>query len=734
MAQLVMTALMPQSDWRPTLVSELPQDWSEIRRICLDVETKDPDLRALGCGARREGCHIVGYGLGLDLGDGRYQGHYLPIRHEGGGNLPAEGVEHYVRDRLKDYRGKVVTSDGSYDLDFMAQAGVNLTADHPVTDVLTNDALIYEHHQSYTLDEVSKRNGLPGKNEAHLRMAAAFMEGGSKNPKGALHLLHSKHAGPYVLGDVTLPLEVDDRQIVELERQELEEAARLEAAVLPVTVAMRRVGVQIDQDALESVETWALMKQAAFCAQFRHLTGIAVDMDDLRSPLAMAKIVSRLGLPPLPMTRRFDKKQKKYVDGQPEIAAEVLKAYRDPRIDLLSDARKLDTIPTKYAPSTRKYMVNGRINGTLKSVRGSRDGDSDDQSGTVSGRFAHVHPNLGNQPNPQKDKDDALRVEMGTRWRSVFVPDGPLPKALMGRVRELSDGKWGLVDLSQQEPRGIVNDAEYLGLRGARIMGEAFRNDPSTDNHTMISMLTHLPRGPAKIVFLARCYGAGMAKIALQLEDKLRYLDDLLRTDPTHKDVRDLPTSWARLPPGWKPTYEATYTLDDWVPPHKCVGDTYDKADPICEAIIQQLDEYAPYVKQLARLAAKSAEGKGYILLWDGRRSRLERRHDGSYKDSHKALNKRAQGNGAVQLKLALVALARAGLLPQMSVHDDVSRTVYSLDELRRMKEIVENVVTYVHPSEYAESTLRYKSLVPWLAKIKVGDSYGTADSAEEIL
>lgn len=724
-----MYGLMPVSDWKPTPVSQLPQDWSQIKRISLDVETKDPDIFGLGCGARRPGCHVVGFGIGFDLGEQGKRCYYLPVRHEDGGNLEFDSVRRYLDDNLKTYRGRIVGAELSYDSDYMMQEGIRFVDDLELYDVATTDSLIDEYAEGgFTLDHVAKRYGYAGKDEQMFKAAASFYGAKGENLKSLLYRLHSKYVGAYAERDVELPFLIDDAQTPIVAAQELGRAVQVEAQVLPVTVLMRRHGIRVNMEALDRVEKWAFNGQLARLAQFTHLTGISITMDDARSPMAMQSIITRLGLPPLPITRRWNKKKKCYEEGQPEMKAEVLKAYRDVRVDLIADARKLDKIITTYGPSIRKYQVNGKVHGTLKTTRGTREGaegDDDDQSGTVSRRMAHVHPNLGNQPNPTRDEDDALRVEMGTLWRSIFEPDDP----------ESED--WGLADFSQQEPRWIVHDAEGQRLRGARQMAEAFRNDPRTDNHKAISELTKLPRGPAKITFLARCYGAGMAKIAMQMEDKLRELDKLIKAgDP--KTIAMCGPDWPLLPDGWTPTHEDVYKPGDWVPPHKCVGDLYDRPDPICAAIIKRFDDYAPYVKELSRMMAKVAKERGYIKLIDGGRARLERDAGGNLKDEHKGLNRRAQGNGAVQLKLALIALRRAGLLPNMTVHDDVSKSVPKGERGTRMllaiKEICEGVVPYVEPSKYDSHPGPYKSRIPWLVKVKRGASYGTADSAKEIM
>lgn len=741
MQQLVLTGTMPASDWRPTPVSELPQDWSEIPRVSIDVETKDPDLHDLGCGAYRDGCHVAGFGISFDLGEGKYRSHYLPVRHEGGGNLDLGEVRRYLAGNFRSYRGRVVGADLAYDAAFMRREGItfrdDFRDDFALDDVGGQEALIDEHiRDGYGLDDMLKRRGLPMKDESLLKMAGAYYT--RKNIKRVIYQLHAKFVGAYGEWDAESCLHIDDDQQKTVARLGLERACRLEAEVLWTTVLMREAGIRVDVDALERVERWAHDTQSAFLAQFRHATGIEADMGDLRSPGAMEQIVARLGLPPLPTKRKYNKRTKEWEDGQAEIAAETLKAYRDPRMDLLIEAKKVDKIVTTYGPSIRRYMVrraDGRyyIHGTLKNIRGPRSGDDEGdegkESGTVSRRFAHVHPNLGNQPNPTKDEDDALRVMMGTLWRGIFIPDDP------------AEEDWGLADVSQQEPRFIVHFAEGVKdkygnrLKGAREMGDAFRRDKRTDNHKMISQFTRLPRGPAKICFLARCYGAGMRKIALQLEDKIREINKIFLADPTSDKV---PNGWTALPDGWSPIITATYGERDWKPPGKCAGDRYETADPVTARIIKQFDDYVPYVKQLARIAQDQALKNGGIRLIDGSMAHLERNQfTGEYEEAHKALNKLAQCNGALQLKLFLIASRKAGYLMRMTVHDDASRPVpkgaEGTRQLLEIRDIFENVIPYVSPDRYADHPGPYKSRIPFLVKVKRGSSYGTADGAQEV-
>ena len=67
------------SEWVPP--HELP-DLTHAKTIAIDVETKDPNLKKMGPGWARGDGEVVGYAVATTEWAG-----YIPIRHQGGGNL-----------------------------------------------------------------------------------------------------------------------------------------------------------------------------------------------------------------------------------------------------------------------------------------------------------------------------------------------------------------------------------------------------------------------------------------------------------------------------------------------------------------------------------------------------------------------------------------------------------------------------------------------------------------------
>jgi hypothetical protein len=82
-------------------------------------------------------------------------------------------------------------------------------------DVQVAAPLLYELHQSYSLENIAERAGLPGKNEVGLREAAAALH---LHPKKDIWRMAARHVGPYATDDAIRPLEIlaiQDKQIDE---------------------------------------------------------------------------------------------------------------------------------------------------------------------------------------------------------------------------------------------------------------------------------------------------------------------------------------------------------------------------------------------------------------------------------------------------------------------------------------------------------------------------------------
>lgn len=610
----------PALTWKPTPVSQMPA-WTDAKRVCVDVECRDDHLYELGPGVRRGG-FVCGIAFAIEDGPA----HYLPIRHEGGGNLSADHVWAYLRDQAGEFSGEVVFNSAPYDLDWLWENKVEFKKAKAHRDVQVAEPLLDELQKKYGLDAICARRGLAGKDETELR---AHAKEWGIDPKTGLWRLHSGAVGYYAIGDVRAPLPLLRVQEKEIEEQNLRETYDIESAVTPALVRMTRRGIRVDLDELDRVEAWAKGRLNEYLDRIHQLTGVRIGSISKAEEVARALRQHGVDVPT------------KIHGGTGKQMYSVQKLWLQQQTDEVSKAiisgREFAKLLGTYVGGFRKHLVKDRLHPSFKQLVGAADEDEDndedgDASGARFGRVAAKHPNVQAQMKRSK--------EIQKRWRRVIVPD---------------EGKrWFKADLGQQEPRLTVHFAELCLLPGSSQAGNAFRDDPCFDPYQLMVELCKTPadldlkqlRDDLKEVYLGKCYGMGGGKMAKKL----------------------------KLPTVWK-TNERT-------------GYTYEAAGPEAQEKIDRFDRGVPYVKALARLCTKSAKAKKYIIALGNRRVRFELDENGEIRDEHKALNKLIQGSAAHQTKKALVELDEAGFPLQLTVHDEFGYSGNDEDEARRMGEI----------------------------------------------
>jgi DNA polymerase I-like protein with 3'-5' exonuclease and polymerase domains len=616
----------PELTWKATPVSQLPA-WTDAKRICIDVECRDDHIYELGPGVRRGG-YVCGVAFAIEDGPA----HYLPIRHEGGGNLSAEHVWSYLHDQAKSFGGEAVFNSAPYDLDYLWENKVEFTNVLFHRDVQVAEPLLDELQKKYGLDAICARRGLVGKDESKLREHAKAW---GIDPKSGLWRLHAGAVGNYAIGDVLAPLPLLRVQEKEIEEQNLRETYDLESRVTPALVRMTRRGIRVDLDELDRVEAWAKGRLREYLDRIHELTGIRIGSISNADEVGRALKKHGVDVPT------------KVHGGTGKQMFSVVKLWLQQQTDEVSKAvivgREFAKLLGTYVGGFRKHLVKDRLHPTFKQLVGASDEDEDngeedgDSSGARFGRCASKHPNIQAQMKRSK--------EIQKRWRKVIIPD---------------EGKrWFKADLGQQEPRLTVHFAELCKLPGSMQAGNAFRDDPCFDPYQLMVELCKTPtdtdlkqlRDDLKEVYLGRCYGMGGGKLAKKL----------------------------KLPTVWK-TNDRT-------------GFTYEAAGPEAQGKIDRFDRGVPYVKALARMCTKSAKFKKYIIALGNRRVRFELDENGEIRDEHKALNKLIQGSGAHQTKKALVELDDAGFPLQLTVHDEFGYSGNDEDEARRMGEITCNAV-----------------------------------------
>lgn len=644
----------PDSSWRAPKIGALPT-WEGARRVSIDVETRDPQLRELGPGVRRDPNtnYIVGFSFALSDGATHSQGYYVPLFHAGGDNVedPFMAIQ-WLREEAARFDGELVGMHLNYDLDWLAELGIHFPRVKRFRDVMLAETLIYELHLTYSLDAILSRRGLPLKNEELLKIAASAYK---IDPKADMWQLPARFVGEYGEGDATRPFDLLKMQEKDIADQNLQGIWDLESDLLPVLVKMRRRGIRIDFGKLDQVVDWSLKEEMSCLNEVHRLTGHRIKVGDVWKANALAPALIEAGV-------RLSKTPR---TGAYKIDKLALDTAKHPVAQALARARKVNKLRTTFAASIERYAVRGRIHTTLVQLAGE-----DEQGGKVQGgrfgRMACKDPNLQQQPS----KDDFAPM-----WRSIYIPE--------------EGAQWCCADISQQEPRWAADFAAKLKLPGAEEMVRRYREDPKTDNHTMMAEITGLPRKYAKIIGLGLMYGKGGFSLCEEL---------------------GLPTrTMVRNPRGGifevnTPAGQQALLMG---------GQRFRAAGEEGQQILDRYDANAPFVRKLSKTCQAVAKKRGYLITILGRRCRFPKDADGNYDWTYRALNRLIQGSSADQMKKAMIDVDRAGHFLQLQVHDELDLSIGSSEEGHRVGQIIQDAVP---------------ASLPFKVDVEIGPSWGEAE------
>lgn len=463
--------LAPESNWQaPQVFPSL----AGVKRISVDVETYDPNLRDIGPGTIRGDAYICGLALGTD--DGRR--FYFPTRHQGGGNLDEKMVWNWAREEFNSFTGDVVGARLIYDLDHMWNYGVTFPKVHRFHDVQIAEPLIDEHRFQYDLDSLAKDYLGDSKREDLMCEAMASFNLGTSNKevKGNIWRMPAMYVGAYGEGDVDLPLRIMDLQLKKLEELGLLDLFDLESRLMPILLAMRRRGVRVDIPGTERVRGILVKERDEALAKMRRMAG---PQAELMAPDSFADALVDRGLPMVKTAK----------SGRYSITAAWMKAQAgDELVDAIQAGRKVNTIINTFIDGhVLSHAIKGRIHCEFVQLK---DGD-----GGTGARFSARNPNL----QQISSRDDRLAPLV----RGLFLPE---------------EGEtWECQDQSQMEYRLQVHFARGEGAREAR---EKYINDPTTDFHklcaTMMGVDPEDARGRknTKAVNFGKTYGALAPKLA----------------------------------------------------------------------------------------------------------------------------------------------------------------------------------------------------------------------------
>lgn len=664
------SSLLPHVDWTPPTAAEMPS-WKDAKRVCIDLECRDPQLRVLGPGCRRRGNYVVGVGFAIEDGPE----FYLPMRHESGDNCDWD-VWSYVQEQIRNFNGVIVGNGMQYDLDWLCQpngeGSPTTDADHPVLkkrhmDVQNADVMINELYDRYNLEIMCERHGLPGKDERHLRDVAAIYRA---DPKVDMWRFRGRDVARYCTVDARRPLQLLRRQEELIESEKVQSIWALECKVTRLCVKMRRRGVRVDLDKLEQVEHRAREVKSEMLHKVSHATGVRIGMEDIWKSVVLAQALKVAGYSVPKTDVKVSKKTGKETGGDKDSVDKFFLAKCGEIGSWLLRARGWDQIENKFAAQVRKYGVDHGIGpdgkthfrahctfNQLRTSGGGEDGsEGEDGRGVRYGRFSSTDFNMQGQPV----RDD----EYGELWRSVYVPD-------------YSSEGWCCSDWSQQEPRIGVHYAELLNLPGAKEFADAYRANPRLDIHQKLADLSGIVRKIVKNYVNGRLYGMGDPKLCRSISKPLVW-----------KTVR---------------------------------GEEREVPGPEGQAIIDQFDKFAPWVRGLVREAARQADKVGHVWTILRRKCRFVKLGEGRsgrgrYDKTHKAYSRVGQGGAADQAKATAVKADEDGIPLQMVVHDEFDWSYFSLEEVKHMKELQLTTVQFN---------------VPMLVDSEVGRSWGELEKIE---
>ena len=318
--------------------------------------------------------------------------------------------------------------------------------------------------------------------------------------------------------------------------------------------------------------------------------------------------------------------------GAPSFTKQYLNAHPHEACQMLVRLREFDKADSTFIDTILKHEHKGRIHCEFHQLRS-------DDGGTVTGRFSSSNPNL--QQIPARDP------EIKSLIRGLFLPE--------------EGCRWGSYDYSSQEPRLLVHWAASLPDTVRHPMVDHIVERYHTENvdlHQMVADIAGISRKQAKVVNLGIMYGMGKGKLANQLGISVEEAEELLATH--HQRV--------------------------------------------------------PFVKGLAEIATQQADKYGTIRTLLGRKCRFhlwepkfgykkplpleEARKEYGFAlrraFTYKALNKLIQGSAADQNKQAMADCHREGLVPMLTVHDELCFSVESDAQSARITDIMENGLGHV--------------------------------------
>lgn len=555
----------------------------EYKAAAVDVETTGLRWHA---GDRVFGIAVAGW-------DGKHvESGYWDVREQ------PRILEHLKRE-LPRVQVPLINHSIKFDAHMLLNEGITLPADR-IECTMVRAALINEHERSFSLDALCKQ--YIGEGKVDIWDESARLLGGASTRTAQiqnLHRLPSALVAKYATPDPALALKLWLWQEQEIEKQNLQQVWELEKSLTPVLIDIERNGVRVDvARARDSLVKMKKLVDKNLSAMHRLVgkdfnANSAPQMRDLFKPVKGEDENWRVNGVLLEKTD----------GGQPSLNKDALMELAkrgDRRAESIVNVRKYQKSQQFLEGHILGFEHKGRV------YPNYNQGKSDTGAGTGTGRFSINEPAL--QQMPKRDEDIAEIV------RSCFLPE--------------KGEDWLSMDYSQFEFRVF---AHYT--KDEKIM-RAYRADPKTDFHQIVSDLTGIPRKPryagdanSKQISLGMVFGMGQGKLAQEMG----------------------------LP----------YTA------HVKNNKEYLLPGPEAVAVFEKYHTAIPGVRVLLDKAASIARNRGYVKTIMGRHIRFP---NGQF--THKAGGLVFQGTSADCMKQKMVEIwplcKERGVTMLLSVHDEL--------------------------------------------------------------
>lgn len=615
--------LFDETVWLPP--EHLP-DLSGEKVIAVDVETRDPNLRDLGPGWPREDGNLIGVSVAASGWSS-----YLPIAHEGGGNMAKDIVLRWLQDQL-DHGMSVVFHNAQYDLGWLLSEGVEVKG--KILDTMIAAPLLDENRFSYSLNALGSTYLGERKAEEDLRRAASQH---GVDAKAEMWKLPAARVATYAEKDATLTLRLWNVLHEKLIEDNCQDILDLELSLLPMVFEMRRRGVRVDVEKAQQTKEILEGKEKTLLDEIYKETGVLLEPWNAKS---LAMVFDKMEL-------TYERTEK---SKSPSFTKHFLKTHTHPIAKKILEIREYNKANTTFVDTILNHQHKGRIHCQFNQLRS-------DEGGTVSGRFSSSHPNLQQVPSRHKEIKGLIR--------GLFIPE---------------DGcQWGSFDYSAQEPRWLMHYASLSQVtrdndRVKEIVSQYQEDD--IDFHQLVADIAGVERNLAKTINLGIMYGMGIGKLATTLGDipfeEARTLRD--EYDEKVPFIRSLASAVMGVASS-RTEIRTLLGRKCRFPMRELRGYSKDRKTPIHA---DKLEERWADIQN----TPDAEKPKGWASM-DPRKYQVA--------FVYKALNRLIQASAADQTKYAMRDCMDNGHWPMLTVHDELCFSIESDDQVSEIKDLMEH-------------------------------------------